>query len=42
MDIAGGDVLMLFLEGVIYFLLIFLIEYLSNKSDFSRMITGED
>ena len=41
MDIAGGDVLMLSLEGVVYMLLIFLYEYLSHRKGFSEMISGE-
>ena len=41
MDIAGGDVLMLSLEGVVYMLLIFLYEHLSHRKGFSEMISGE-
>jgi len=41
MNIAGGDVLMLSLEGVVYMLLIFLYEHLSHKKGFSEMISGE-
>ena len=41
MNIAGGDVLMLSLEGVVYMLLIFLYEHLSHRKGFSEMISGE-
>jgi ATP-binding cassette subfamily A (ABC1) protein 3 len=41
MNIAGGDVLFLALEGVCYMLLIFLYENLSHRKGFSEMLSGE-
>jgi len=41
MNIAGGDLLFLFLEGIVYMLLVFLYEHLSHRKGFSEMMSGE-
>jgi len=35
MNIAGGDVLLLSIEGVVYMILVFVYEHLSHKKGFS-------
>ncbi|KAL4488936.1 hypothetical protein ABPG72_005723 [Tetrahymena utriculariae] len=40
-NIAGGDLLMMFLEGFIYFTLVFVIEYASHMSSFTQLMSQE-
>lgn len=42
MNIAGGDVLLLSIEGVVYMILVFVYEHLSHKKGFSQLISGEN
>lgn len=41
LDIAGGDILMLLIEGVVYLLLIFVIEKINHISSITRIFTNE-
>jgi len=41
MNIAGGDLIFLFVEGVVYMLLVFLYEHLSHRKGFSELMSGE-
>lgn len=42
LNIAGGDVILLAIEGIVYFFLILLIEFLSTKKGFSELLSGEN
>ncbi|EAR97153.2 ABC transporter family protein (macronuclear) [Tetrahymena thermophila SB210] len=41
-NIAGGDLLMMFLEGFLYFILVFIIEYASHISSFTQLMSHEN
>lgn len=42
MNICGGDIIFLSVGGVVYFLLVFLNEYLSHKKGITELISGEN
>lgn len=41
-NIAGGDILFTFLEGFIYFILVFVIEKCSHMSGFTQLMSHEN
>ncbi|EAS01530.2 ABC transporter family protein (macronuclear) [Tetrahymena thermophila SB210] len=41
LDIAGGDVMMLCLEGIFYYVLIFLVEYLKQKKSVKDLLKAQ-
>ena len=41
LDISGGDILMLAIEGFVYFVLIFVVEYLIKHKSISQFISQE-
>lgn len=42
MNICGGDIILLSVGGVMYFVIVFIYEYLSHKKGFSDLMSGEN
>lgn len=42
LDIAGGDIILMFVEGLVYLGILFLIEWMQHVGSISRYFTKEE